>query len=57
MSCSVWRGFTPDNMPIRAVAEKIKPIKCSFGVGRAKKTAYTDMRAGLPSGAVDEQRH
>ena len=52
MSCSVWRGFTPDNMPIRAVAEKIKPIKCSFGVGRAKKTAYTDMRAGLPSGAV-----
>ena len=52
MSCSVWRGFTPDNMPIRAVAEKIKPIKCSFGVGRAKKTAYTDMRSGLPSGAV-----
>jgi hypothetical protein len=52
MSCSVWRGFTPDNMSIRAVAEKIKPIKCSFGVGRAKKTAYTDMRAGLPSGAV-----
>jgi hypothetical protein len=39
-------------MPIRAVAEKIKPIKCSFGVGLAKKTAYTDMRAGLPSGAV-----
>ena len=52
MSCSVWRGFTPDNVPIQAMAEKIKPSQCYLGVGRAQKTAYTDIRAGISSDAA-----
>jgi len=52
MSCSVWRGFTPDSIPIRAMAEKIKPSQCYLGVGRAQKTAYTNIRAGISSDAA-----
>ena len=52
MSCSVWRGFTPDSVSIRAIGEKIKPSQCYLGVGRAQKTAYTDIRAGTSSGAA-----
>ena len=52
MTCSVWRGFTPEDMPIRAIVEKIKPSKCAIGVGRGKKTAYTDIHARVPFGTA-----
>ena len=52
MTCSVWRGFTPEEMPIRAIVEKIKPSKCAIGVGRGKKTAYTDIHARVPFGTA-----